>query len=419
MKSDLEKLRAIVEASKKLTSILDLDELLNVILDVALAELEAERGTVFLLDESKGEIFSRILRGNEIDEIRLPLGKGIAGKVAETGAPIIVDDVHKDPRWDPEFDRMSGFRSRSMLCLPLLKGEEIIGVLQLLNKKDGKFAIDDVDYLSALAAHMVIAIENAKAHIERLDQERTKRELELAAQIQHNLLPQRVPDFPGLTTECFYYPCSAVGGDYYDFLQLPDNRLGVVIADVSGKGIPAALITSAFHAFLHASIDTYASPATFAAKMNLLLYQSIPQNSFLTAAFIEIEPDAGEIRYCNCGHNPLILINDGRPRLLKSTGTILGMFPKVDFEDEILRFETDHQLFLYTDGLTEATSGGDEDREEFGIERLLEACTNAAPDPKALVNSVREKITAFINTQPLEDDLTMIALHFSPPGAKA
>ncbi len=413
MKSDLEKLRAIIEASKKLTSVLDLDELLNVILDVALQEIEAERGTVFLLDQQKGELFSRILRGDEIDEIRLPIGQGISGCVAESGKAVIIHDAYADPRFNPEFDRLTGFRTRSVLCAPLVKGEhEILGVLQLLNKKEGNFDKNDIEYLKALAAHMVIALENARAHLERLEQERTHRELELAAQIQQRFLPQENPQIPGVEIDARAVPSSDVGGDYYNFLDLPGDKLGIVLADVSGHGIGAAMITAAIHAYLHALLSCYESPAQMAGQLNGLLYQSTLPSKYATMAIVEIDPPARRLRYCNCGHNPMIFFNNGGVEALKASGTIVGMFPKAEYSEEEIKLAGDERLLLYTDGVTEAARGEGEEREEFGFDRLV-ALSNNHLDPVAWLNVIEREVNEFTRGEPAEDDITMVAVHFS------
>jgi serine phosphatase RsbU (regulator of sigma subunit) len=412
MKSDLDKLKAIVEASKKLTSTLDLDELLNVILDVALNELEAERGTVFLLDEEAGEIFSRILRGNEIDEIRLPVGDGISGKVAESGETIIIKDAYSDPRFNPEVDRKSGFRTRSVLCLPLAKDKQILGVIQLLNKKEDYFTQDDADYLSALASHMVIAIENARFHLERLEQERTRKELELAAKIQQRLLPQSTPAISGLQIKTLYTPCHSVGGDLYDFLELPYGRLGIVLTDVAGKGIPAALITSALHAYMHALVETYNEPAEFCTRLNNLLFDSIPAASYATFSFAEYDPERSLLRYCNCGHNPSLFIRGGEPDLLEATGTVLGMFPSMKFKQKELECKNGDILLLYTDGLSEASRGDSNDWEEFGVDRLIELCSESSCDPEKLIEKIHRIVSEFTSFEPLDDDLTILAFQF-------
>jgi serine phosphatase RsbU (regulator of sigma subunit) len=419
MKTDLQKLRGIVEASKKLASVLDLDELLNVILDVALSELEAERGTVFLLDAERGEIFSRILRGNEMAEIRLPLGSGIAGAVAQSGETVIIADAYADPRFNRAVDQRSGFRTRSILCLPMRDGKQTIGVLQLLNKKREEFTDDDAEYLSALAAHMVIAINNARAHKDRLEQERTNKELELAARIQQGLLPTQLPQFGDFRINCYYAPCRTVGGDIYDCYELPDGRIGIMLADVSGKGIPAALITSALHAYMHALVETYQDPGQFCWRLNHLVHGSIPPASYATLMFIEYDPATSRIRYCNCGHVPGAYLVNGDVRWLKTTGPVMGLLPKAVFGVEEMAVADGDLLMLYTDGLSEASTPEDEngDSEEFGLERVRTACMKGPRDAESLLAHLHKEVFSFVAGAPLADDLTMLALTFGTGSA--
>jgi sigma-B regulation protein RsbU (phosphoserine phosphatase) len=336
--------------------------------------------------------------------------------VAESGEALIIPDAYKDPRFDPDFDKRTGFHTRSILCLPLAKGDgEILGVIQLLNKQGDQFTSDDADYLEALAAHMVIAIENAKAHMERIEQERTRKELQLAAEIQQRFLPQSKPELPGLKLEARAVPCHAVGGDYHDFLWLPGGGLGIVIADVAGKGIPAALITTAIHAYLHALITDYEGPSALATRLNELLHRSTIASKYVTMAFVEIDPELNRLVYCNCGHNPLLLIRDGRPEQLEANGTIVGMFPAAGFGESEIKLEGGERLLLYTDGVTEAAFGEDDDREEFGLQRLVDVCTRSSDDPASLLATVEREVENFTGGRPLDDDLTMIALELGKP----
>ena len=285
-------------------------------------------------------------------------------------------------------------------------------MLQLLNKRDGAFTEIDAEYLSALAAHMVIALENARAHLERLEQERTRKELELAAQIQQRFLPQSTPQAPGLAIGARAIPCSEVGGDYYDFLELPGGALGIVIADVSGHGIPAALITTAIHAYLHALIDCYEDPASLASRLNALLHFATPASKYATMAIVEYDPPKRRLRYCNCGHNPLILIRNGKPETLDACGTVVGMFPVAKFVFKEIELLGGERLLLYTDGVTEASRGADDGREEFGLERLQEISLEASGEPSDWLDTVVGSVENFTGGEPLDDDLTMVALHF-------
>ena len=205
-------------------------------------------------------------------------------------------------------------------------------------------------------------------------------------------------------------PCSEVGGDYYDFLQLPGGALGIVIADVSGHGIPAALITTAIHAYLHALADCYEDPASLATRLNSLLHFATPASKYATMAVVEFDPAKRKLRYCNCGHNPLILIRNGEPETLEACGTVVGMFPTAQFVSKEIELHGGERLLLYTDGVTEAAHGSEDSREEFGIERLQEICLEASGDPSSWIDTVISRVDQFTGGVPLDDDLTMVAL---------
>ena len=189
---DLEsKLHFLMEATKALASTLDLGELLGRILEVAKTQAGAERGTLFLVDEKTDEIWSLIAHGMEQREIRLPLGRGIAGHVARSGEILNIPDAYADPRFDREVDARTGYRTRNILCLPIRnKRGKIIAALQLLNKQTGSFTYEDVDFLLTLSDHMALALENAQLHRDLLEKERLEREMALARDIQRSLLPE-------------------------------------------------------------------------------------------------------------------------------------------------------------------------------------------------------------------------------------
>jgi adenylate cyclase len=183
---DLEsKLRFLMEATKALASTLDLGELLGRILDVAKSQAGAERGTLFLVDEKREEIWSLIAHGIEKREIRLPLGRGIAGHVAKSGEILNIPDAYSDPRFDRDVDARTGYRTRNLLCLPIRnKHDKIIAALQLLNKQSGPFTAEDIDFLLAISDHVALALENAQLHRALLEKERLEREMALARDIQ-------------------------------------------------------------------------------------------------------------------------------------------------------------------------------------------------------------------------------------------
>jgi serine phosphatase RsbU (regulator of sigma subunit) len=262
---------------------------------------------------------------------------------------------------------------------------------------------------------MVIAINNARAHHERLEQEKTRKELELAASIQQSLLPAGPPKCNGLQIESFYQPCREVGGDIFDFMYLPDDRLGIVLADVSGKGVPAALITSALHAYLHALVEHYSSPAEFCNVLNRLMCGSLPQASYATMVFIEFTPANGLVRYCSCGHLPILFISHKGVETHGPTGTVMGLMPKASYKDNTVTLPPGGKLLLYTDGLTEASPDDEEEVEEpreFSLKRLQDICEKAQGDHSDLLDLLKTEVETFTEGTQQRDDMTMLSMQY-------
>src|SRR5271168_1866385 len=272
----MEELSCIVEATKRLNSTLDLGELIHIILQIATRQTGAERGTVFLVDKEREEIWSLVGLGLEQHAIRLPITKGIAGCVAREGAAIRLENAYDDPRFEPEVDKKLGFRTGRLLCLPIRNEDGVIvGVLQLLNKKE-PFTEEDEAFIDTLSIHVAIALERAQLHAERIEKEKLERDLELAREIQAGFLPEAPPEFAGVEIAVTHRASQRVGVDYYDFLPVPgegassgndaemasagetvvggDNLL-LVVADVEGKGAASALVMANVQATLHALAD--------------------------------------------------------------------------------------------------------------------------------------------------------------------
>jgi sigma-B regulation protein RsbU (phosphoserine phosphatase) len=221
----LTQLSRLFEATLLLNSTLDLAELLDRILQIACTECHADRGTVFIADVEKKELWSIVASGLDHQEIRVPFGRGVAGRVVQTGETVNVEDAYTLDYFDRSFDQRFGYRTRSLLCLPIRhKTGEIVGVIQLLNQVHGHFVREDEDFLSKLSAHMAMALENAQLHREVVEKQRLEREVALAREIQRSLLPDAPPIIPGYDIAVINRMCYEVGGDYYDFLSLGRSR---------------------------------------------------------------------------------------------------------------------------------------------------------------------------------------------------
>jgi len=411
----VDRLRRIVEASYLVHSTLDLDELLGRILEVAARGVGAERGTVFLLDAEHNEIWSRVLSGDERLEIRLPLGQGIAGTVAQTGKTIRIDDAYADPRFDRSWDERSGFRTRQILCAPIRnRAGQIVGVFQLLNRREGSFRPADEEYLAALSVHVALAVENAQLHASALEKERYDREVNLAQGVQRQLQPERRATGAGcLRAAGINELCEDATGDYYDLLAEP-NWLAVAIGDVSGHGLQAALVMSETRAYLRAFVRTAPDPAAAVSLLNDFLVPDMSDGRFISLFLAVLDANDGTMRWCNAGHNPpLVLRAGGGVERLEATGHILGILPHAHYAaGEEVALAPGDTLLLYTDGVTEARNGGDE---LYGLERLEEVLVAAGGRPPGeVLDAVRADLREWTGPRPPGDDLTMVAVVRNP-----
>jgi sigma-B regulation protein RsbU (phosphoserine phosphatase) len=399
-----------MEATKALASTLDLDELLGRILEVAKTQADAERGTLFLVDEKTEEIWSLIAHGLEKREIRLPLGTGIAGYVARSGEILNIPDAYADPRFNRDVDAQTGYRTRNILCLPIRnKKGKIIAALQLLNKRRGGFAPEDVDFLLTLSEHMALALENAQLHRALLEKERLEREMALARDIQRSLLPETAPLLPGFDIAVTNEPCYEVGGDYYDFLPLGADTLLAVIADVEGKGLSSAMIMSNLQATLRALVLNLPSLDNLAESLNHMILAGTRGGKYLTMFLGLIDIPRKAIDYINCGHVPPVIVRAERePVSLTEGGMVVGLFDNVRYTSGQYKLQPGDVLVLCTDGITESM---DEEQEEYGMGRLVNCVRGAITRSAAeIVNAVNTEVAAFSRKGTHLDDKVVIAM---------
>jgi len=406
-------LRSLVEASKLLNSTLDLDQLLKLILQVATENTRADRGTIYLVDRQRHEIWSRVAQGQGMVEIRLPLTQGIAGHVARTGEIVALENAYDDPRFDRGNDARTGYRTRTMLCMPLRNKErEIIGVFQILNKASGIFSHQDTAFLDALSTHAAIALENARLYQEALEKKRLENEVSLAREIQQRLLPASMPEVRGFEFAAKNIPTFKVGGDYYDFLPLPDGRLAFAVGDVSGKGIPAALLMSSLRAGFQTQLREDKSIVSIADKLNRLIFHCTSMSSFITFFFGIIHQEKKYIDYVNCGHNPPYIIRqNGSLEPLNEGGLVLGMVDDAKYSRGRIKLAADESLVAFTDGVTEALNKRGRLFSEKKLEKLI--LKNRKDRPSDLLDIVMSSVQNHIGEAPQSDDITLLIIRRS------
>jgi sigma-B regulation protein RsbU (phosphoserine phosphatase) len=409
--SQIRRLEALINASKILNSTLDLDELLKIILELATKNLKAARGTIYLIDEEKNELWSKVLKGKELVRIRLPIGTGIAGHVAKTGKTVNLRHAWKDKRFFSGFDLRTGFQTKTMLCMPMRdrKGK-IIGVFQILNKKVGVFDKQDEYFLEAFSDHAALAIENARLHLAIVEKERIEKEIEIAGAIQRRLLPKELPALPGYELDAIAQPTKMVGGDYFDIIKLDDGKFALVVADVSGKGVPAALLVSTLHASLHAYIEGTLDLAELNGKLNHVVYANTEPERFITLFIGILDIPQATFTYVNAGHNFPFVFRPSTSSLstLASGGLPLGMFEVTQFQQETISLSKQDTIVLYTDGVTEAM---DKSFREYGEDRLRKRIIENGEKPAAVLKQdIVSDVARFVADEPQSDDLTLMVV---------
>src|SRR5258705_7180959 len=377
--TSIDKLRMLLDITKKISRSLDLQEVLNLVMDTLDSLIPYDAAGIFVLQCVDKEVLaegeepctfkSEAVRGydiEELSELHLKLGEGFIGSVAVSGEPLISHDVLNNPVYVNARDQ-----TRSEMVAPIIANDEVIGVFDLESDELNAYSDDDLDVLMLLASQVAIIIEKVMLHEQLIEKKRLEGQLEVARQVQLELLPPNDPQLPGYDISAYNFPTGEVSGDYYDWVLIYDDQIGIVIADVSGKGIPAALLMAFLRASLRAATHVGYATNVSMSKVNYLLWESIERNQFVTAFYGLLDATNRTLVYSNAGHNPPLLLDvDGSARFLEQGGLPLGMFRETRYYEYYLTFEPGQVLVLYTDGVTEAFNPQEE---EFGRDRLVES----------------------------------------------
>jgi sigma-B regulation protein RsbU (phosphoserine phosphatase) len=404
-----DRLTLLYHLSHTFNSSLDLDQVLNRVMDEVIAIMGAERGFVMLHDADGNPVF-RVARGmaqETIDEPHFQVSRSVVERVAREGQPILTSDAQRD-------DRFSMRRSvkvlglRSILCVPLKIKDRISGVVYVDNRlQAGIFVQADLELLDAIASSAAIAIENARLYQVAVEKGRMERELQMAFEVQASLLPRETPNVAGWDFAAHWKPAREVSGDFYDFIPT-DQQLGLVIADVSDKGMPAALFMALSRSILKASVTGTRSPAEGISQANRLICADSTNSMFVTLFYGRLDLKTGELLYVNAGHNPPLVYRAQRDELieLSPTGMVLGIFDGVDFEQRTAQLDPGDFILLYTDGISEAM---DINGNLFGEERLRQVLLdNRQASTEAIAEAVERAVTAFTGAAARSDDITFV-----------
>lgn len=401
----------LLKINEALTAEMNFETVLQLIVEQSSALLDAERATLYLLDQSQHELWSRIAQG--MREIRLPVGKGLAGYVAQEGKLLNIPDAYADARFDKSVDQHNGYHTRNMLVVPLHNRQErLVGVLQVINKREdeGPFTADDEELLVALSSTAAIAIQNARLLEEVAEKERMQRDLEIAGEIQRSLLPKKMPTIEGLEMHAICRPSKEMSGDYYNIMNF-GNKVGIIVADVCGKSVPAAFLMALAHNTVRMAMQKGQPPREVFYEANHWLHEQVGDR-YVAATYLMLDTDKMRLTVSNAGQPTYpIIVRNGKCLTVEVGGLPLGIADEVVYRQTSRQLQSGDLVLIYSDGVVEAISVK---RELFGFERLhnLVIAYNYL-SAKGIVEKISDAVDEFCIGTDQTDDITIAAFKIS------
>jgi len=411
LRAAVEELSALNEIAIAITSTQTLEQIVDLIVRKCVKHIKVEQGAVMLLDEKdQNKPFHTMIRKQDSLSNILPfrMDAQLTGWMLKNRNPLIINDLASDSRFKFMVD--INFPIRSLLSVPMIVKGKMIGLLTVFNKKaEAGFTIGDQRLLGIIAAQSAHVIENARLYQEEQALIRLQEEMRLAYEIQVDLLPKSQPVLSGYLIAGKSIPAKDVGGDYFDFIPTGDNRLAFCLGDISGKGIPAALLMANLQATLRGQTLLGNDCKSCVSFANEMLYHNSAPNKFATLFYGIIDSSSNELNFCNGGHNnPFYFSNDNKITLLDKGGLIVGIMPGVPYEEDTIPFHPGDLLVIYSDGITEAM---DNTEEEFGEQRLIDLILqNRNESPFNLIEIIIKKIQEFSGNHSQMDDITLVII---------
>jgi len=421
-------LKAMYAVSNEITTTFDLCELVDRILETTMRAVDGQRGALYFGDSETGELRPcpvckqiHVITEGRLERYRTDafrMSRSVARRVLLQGQSILYEDT-ADKRSLPLSESIETLRLRSIICVPLRGKYGVLGVLYMdTDRPDRRYTRDDLLLSTAVGVSAGLALENARFYREILEKKQIEQEIEYAWAIQQGFLPESWPseaerfDVFGCTK-----PARTVGGDFYDYLIYGDGRLGLLIGDVSGKGVPAALTMAQILAEFRLVARLDSSPARIVDALNRSLFRRSKRGMFATLLVLILDPESREAVWANAGHlPPLYLSGDGPRHLPEATGPPAGVLPEGPWEDQRENLSPGDTVLLYTDGVMEARPAGSKSTEaSFGREKLAELAAELAGLPaKRIVEGISEAVFNFCAPDLPHDDVTLIAARIRP-----
>jgi serine phosphatase RsbU (regulator of sigma subunit) len=400
-----DQLKVLYDVHHALDASTTAEELLDHVLEKVFVHLRPQHGAIFLKDHDK--LVRAASRSQVAGTDEFPESTSLAGEVIGKGLAAVVRDTSTDDRFAAA-ESLLDAGVRTLVAAPLLTPEGAIGMIVLSSTLAARlFGESDMELLTVVASATGLRLRNLALADEAAERRRFEQEVALARRIQTALLPAETPQIAGLEVHGGNIPSRGVSGDYYQVVERPDtNEVAVIIADVSGKGIGASLLTAYVDALVNAYLGENLEPAEIFNRISPQMNAKTPVESFATAFLGILSLDTGKLRYASAGHDPTLVVRPDEVELLMPTGMPLGLMPEAVYSSNETSLEIGDSLVLYTDGITEAANP---EQEEFGRERLVEVCgEHRSEPPNELARSIEKMLETFVDGVPYHDDRTLV-----------
>ncbi len=413
LRRSVQELSLLNDLAREIGASLDAGDIMHKIVRRALKNVKAEQGVITLVEERNDDPMTTLVRtaGSSVKQDPYQVNDSLLGWMLRHNKPLVINDLPHDERfrgtrWDPSI--------RSILCVPLLIRSRLMGMLTVYNKKAASgFTEDDQRLLSIIAAQSAQIVENARLFEEEQAFLHMREEVRLAHEIQTSLLPKIPPQVPGYDIVGTSFPAETVGGDYFDYIPLADDHLGLCLGDVSGKGLPASLMMANVQATLRGQAPWADTVSSCLERANKLLCQSTGKSTFVTFFYGILDPHRHLLHYANAGHNkPLLRTAAGDITRLELGSLVLGFLPDHAYQEATLTFAPGDVLLIYSDGLTETMNPA---RELFGEERLAALLKKYGTQPaQTLIDHIVEDTARYAGKALPHDDLTLLVVKRVP-----
>ncbi len=411
LQSAVQELAVLNDIAVSASKSTDVNDVLEVIVNKSIKAVRAEQGSIMLVTEQQDAPLKTLIRQEDRTTGSVPykVGINITGWVLQNQQLLVVDDLSTDSRF-PGIGASTG-GIRSVVAVPIRHRAKMIGILLAVNKKSGEgFSEGDQRLLGIISSQSGQLIQNMQLQEEAREKARMEQELSLARNIQTRLLPTTEPVRETMQVASYFEAADEVSGDYYDYFDLPDSKLGAIMADVSGHGASSALVMTMLKGVLQSTILRYESPGQVVTELNAILSRLLPSEMFVTMVFLEFDGSARKLRYANAGHNPLVWYRAATGDTVgeRQPGPAVGILGTAQYKIKELDLGPGDVIVTYTDGLTEAFS---REREMFGDDRLVDAVSSHRGESAAeIVKGIVDRVNDFTKDYPQSDDIAIIAI---------